>query len=59
LLDNGISATKIRSAVGRGSTSPKVMEPNAEMAKKMSKEQLEGIRSKNRRIEVVVVKDCN
>ncbi|HBB25568.1 MAG TPA: hypothetical protein DCZ59_04820, partial [Bacteroidetes bacterium] len=59
LLDNGISATKIRSAVGRGSTSPKVVEPTGDMARKMSKEQLEAIRSKNRRIEVVVVKDCN
>lgn len=59
LIDNGISASKIRSAVGRGSTSPKVMEPSADVAKKMSKEQIEAIRSKNRRIEVVVVKDCN
>jgi outer membrane protein OmpA-like peptidoglycan-associated protein/opacity protein-like surface antigen len=59
LVDNGISASKIRSAVGRGSTSPKVMEPTGDMAKKMTKEQLEAIRSKNRRIEVVVVRDCN
>ncbi len=59
LLDNGISASKIRSAVGRGSTSPKVVEPSTDMARKMSKEQIEAIRSKNRRIELVVVKDCN
>lgn len=58
LIENGISAGKIRSAVGRGSSSPKVVEPSPEVAKKMSKEQIEVLRSKNRRIEVVVVKDC-
>lgn len=58
LIENGISAGKIRSAVGRGSSSPKVVEPSPEVAKKMSKEQLETLRSKNRRIEVVVVRDC-
>ncbi|MFM8771609.1 MAG: OmpA family protein, partial [Candidatus Kapaibacterium sp.] len=58
LIDNGISESKIRSAVGRGSSSPKVVEPAPDVAKKMPKEQLEAIRAKNRRIEVVVVKDC-
>jgi outer membrane protein OmpA-like peptidoglycan-associated protein len=58
LIENGISAGKIRSAVGRGSSSPKVVEPSPEVAKKMSKEQIEVLRSKNRRIEVVVVRDC-
>ena len=58
LIENGISAGKIRSAVGRGSSSPKVVEPSPDVAKKMSKEQLEALRSKNRRIEVVVVRDC-
>lgn len=58
LIENGISESKIRSAVGRGSSSPKVVEPSGEVAKKMSKAQLEALRSKNRRIEVVVVRDC-
>ncbi len=58
LIDNGISASKIRSAVGRGSSSPKVVEPAPDVAKKMPKDQLEAIRAKNRRIEVVVVRDC-
>lgn len=58
LIENGISAGKIRSAVGRGSSSPKVVEPSLEVAKRMTKEQIEALRSKNRRIEVVVVRDC-
>ncbi|MBU3678530.1 MAG: OmpA family protein [Candidatus Kapabacteria bacterium] len=58
LIENGISASKIRSAVGRGSSSPKVLEPAPDVAKKMPKDQLEAIRAKNRRIEVVVVRDC-
>lgn len=58
LLQQGIDAGKIRGAVGYGSAMPRVREPSAAQMRSMSKEQLEQIRSQNRRIEMSVLKDC-
>ncbi len=58
LLEQGVSPTKIRGAVGYGSSMPRVPEPTAAQQKKMTKEQLETIRRQNRRIEVSVLKEC-
>lgn len=58
LLNQGISPSKIRGAVGYGSTQPRVQEPAPAAAKRMTKDQLEEIRRQNRRIEIAVLRDC-
>lgn len=58
LVDQGVTPTKIRGAMGFGSSMPRVVEPSPAVAKTMSKDQLEAIRRQNRRIEIAVLKDC-
>jgi len=59
LIDQGVAPTKIRGAMGFGSSMPRVVEPSPAVAKTMSKDQLETIRRQNRRIEIAVLRDCN
>lgn len=58
LLKQGVSPSKIRGAIGYGSSMPRVKEPTARDMKRMSKEEQESLRRQNRRIEVAVLKDC-
>lgn len=58
LIDQGVDPSKIRGAVGYGSTQPRIREPLPSVAKTMSKEQLEAVRKQNRRIEIAVMRDC-
>lgn len=58
LIEQGIPPSKIRGAIGYGSSQPRVREPSAAAAKRMSREQLESIRRLNRRIEVAILKEC-
>ena len=58
LVDQGVTPTKIRGAMGFGSSMPRVVEPSPAVAKTMSKDQLEAIRRQNRRIEIAVLKEC-
>jgi outer membrane protein OmpA-like peptidoglycan-associated protein len=58
LLEQGIAPSKIRGAMGYGAQQPRVREPSAAAAKRMSREQLESVRRLNRRIEVAILKDC-
>jgi outer membrane protein OmpA-like peptidoglycan-associated protein len=59
LIDQGVAPTKIRGAMGFGSSMPRVVEPSPAVAKTMSKDQLEAIRRQNRRIEIAVLRDCS
>lgn len=59
LVQQGVNPTKILGAIGYGSSRPKVKEPSAKEAKKMSKDELEAIRKQNRRISVAVVQGCD
>lgn len=58
LVSKGVRPSKIRGSTGYGSSMPRVAEPSASAAKKMTKSQLESIRRQNRRIEVAVLRDC-
>lgn len=58
LIDQGVAPTKIRGAMGFGSSMPRVVEPSPAVAKTMTKDQLETIRRQNRRIEIAVLRDC-
>lgn len=58
LIDQGVTPSKIRGAMGFGSSMPRVVEPSPAAARSMSKDQLEAIRRQNRRIEIAVLKDC-
>ena len=58
LIDQGVEPTKIRGAMGFGSSMPRVVEPSPAIAKTMSRDQLEAIRRQNRRIEIAVLRDC-
>lgn len=58
LLKQGVESSKIRGAVGYGSSMPRVKEPTASDMKRMSKEEQESLRRQNRRIEIAVLKDC-
>ncbi len=59
LIEQGVKPEKISGTVGYGSTQPKIKEPTGKELKKTSKEALEEIRKKNRRITVKVVKTCS
>lgn len=59
LIDQGVNPGKLLGAIGFGSSKPAVREPSASEAKKKTKEEIEAIRKKNRRITVVVRKGCD
>ncbi|MDX9791373.1 MAG: OmpA family protein [Candidatus Kapabacteria bacterium] len=59
LIEQGVSADKIRGAIGYGSKQQKIPEPTGAELKKISKEDLEAIRKQNRRITVEVVRTCD
>ncbi len=59
LIEQGVSADKIRGAIGFGSSQQKVPEPTGEALKRISKDELEAIRKQNRRITVEVVRTCD
>ncbi len=58
LIDQGVTPSKIRGAMGFGSSMPRVAEPSPAAVKSMAKDKLEAIRRQNRRIEIAVLKDC-
>lgn len=58
LLEKGVASSKIKGAVGYGSSMPAVPEPSTAQMKRMGKDELEAIRGKNRRIEVAVLREC-
>lgn len=58
LIQHGVDPSKIRGAVGYGSSVPKVDEPSPDQVKTMSPEEVERIRAQNRRIEINVLKDA-
>ena len=58
LIDKGVTPSKIRGAMGFGSSMPRVAEPSPAAAKSLTKEKIEAIRRQNRRIEIAVLKDC-
>lgn len=58
LIEQGVPPSKIRGAVGYGSSLPRVKEPSPAAARRMNREQLESIRRLNRRIEIAVMRDC-
>lgn len=58
LIENGVDPKKIQGTVGFGSSKPKIKEPTGKALKTISKEELEKIRTQNRRITVVVTKTC-
>lgn len=59
LIEQGVKPEKIVGVLGYGSTQQKVPEPTGAALKKMSKDELEAIRKKNRRITVVVKHGCD
>ncbi len=59
LIAQGVKPTKIAGAIGYAATRPTVKEPTGKDLKKMTKKQIEEIRSKNRRITVAVQKGCD
>ena len=59
LIQQGVSSDKILKTFGYGSTQPKIKEPTGKALKKMSKDALENLRKKNRRITVIIVKTCD
>jgi outer membrane protein OmpA-like peptidoglycan-associated protein len=58
LVEQGVDPAKIGGTVGYGSSMPKVQEPTPAEAKRMKPEEVERIRSQNRRIEIYVQKDA-
>ncbi|MBM4179140.1 MAG: OmpA family protein [Ignavibacteria bacterium] len=58
LVDNGVAPEKIMGAIGYGSSMPRVPDPPAAAARRMTKLQLEAIREQNRRIELSILRDC-
>ena len=59
LIEQGVPNTKIVKSVGFGSSKPKIKEPSGQDLKKISKDELEGIRKQNRRITIEVFRTCD
>ncbi|MBS1538143.1 MAG: OmpA family protein [Bacteroidetes bacterium] len=59
LIKQGVKPEKIAGSIGYASSRPTVKEPTGKELKKMSKSQVEEIRSKNRRITVSVQHGCD
>lgn len=58
LVEHGVRPDVIRGVVGYGSSRPKVVEPTPQEQQTMSWDEVEAIRSQNRRIEVRIVHDA-
>lgn len=58
LIDQGVNPDKIKGAIGYGTSRPRVPEPTGAELKKITPEELEAIRKKNRRITIQVVRTC-
>ncbi len=52
MVQQGVAAQKIQGTVGYGSAQPLVPEPDARLARRMSRSEVESIRKQNRRISV-------
>jgi len=59
LIEQGIDESKIKDAIGFGSSRPKIKEPTGAALRNTTKQELEEIRKQNRRITVEVVKTCD
>lgn len=59
LIEQGVRSSKVTSAIGYGSSQPKVTEPTPVQLKSMSKDESEAVRKQNRRITIVVRKSCD
>ena len=58
LIEQGVNPNKFSSAIGYGTSKPKVAEPKGAALKAISKDELEAIRKQNRRITIEVTKTC-
>ncbi len=59
LVKQGVKSEKIAGSIGYAATRPTVKEPTGKALKKMTKKQIDEIRSKNRRITVSVQHGCD